>query len=356
MRDPIIYRIKYVTHPHVGDKWCIYPIYDFTHCISDSIENITHSLCTLEFEVRRDLYYWVLEALDLYRPFVWEYSRLNITNNVLSKRRLTQMVDKGIVRGWDDPRMFTINGLRRKGYTAEAINHFVDTVGVTRRGNENFVSIKVLENSAKQDLDKKAPRTMVVLEPIEVILINVDKETVIKTPLFPKNKELGEKTSYLSKKIYIEKKDFKETADEDFFGLTFNQEVGLKYCGYIKVSKVNKNEKGDITSLECEYFPEEKKTKGRIHWISDTDKVIAEVRWYNVFFKSENPNALENWLDDINPDNEIIYRNALVNKNIANKQMKSGEHFQFERQGYFVSDKDTKAEQGSFVFNLTVKI
>lgn len=356
MRDPIAYRIKYASHPHAGDKWCIYPTYDFTHCINDSLENITHSLCTLEFEIRRDGYYWLLEALDLYRPFVWEYSRLNITNFVMSKRRLTLMVDNKIVRGWDDPRMPTINGLRRRGYTSEAINNFVDTVGVTRRGNENFVSIKLLEHSAKVDLDKKAHRSMAVLEPIKINLINVDKSKEILTPIMPKNKELGEKKISFGKIIYIEKNDFKETAGKDFFGLTLEQEVGLKYAGYIKVKKINKKEDGEVESIDCEYFDEEKKTKGRIHWISDEDKVCAEARLYDVFFKSENPNALENWLDDINPNCERIVNNAFVNKNIANEGLKNLDKFQFERIGYFVVDYDTDVKSNKFVFNLTVKL
>jgi glutaminyl-tRNA synthetase len=358
MRDPVAYRIKYAPHPHAGDKWCIYPTYDYTHCINDSLENITHSLCTLEFEIRRDSYYWLLEALDLYRPFVWEYSRLNISNFVMSKRRLTLMVDQKIVRGWDDPRMPTINGLRRRGYTSEAINHFVDTVGVTRRGNENFVSYKLLEHSLKLDLDKKAPRTMGVIDPVVINLVNVasDFKKEISIPLFPKNKELGEKVSNLTNKLYIERTDFKEEDNEDFFGLTLNQEVGLKYAGYIKAKKFNKNENGTVVSIDCEYFDEEKKTKGRIHWISDADKVRVEVRWYDLFFKSENPNSLENWLDDINPDSEKVYRDALVNKNVANGSLKVQNHFQFERVGYFVVDFDNKSSDNYFVFNLTAKL
>lgn len=356
LRDPIIYRIKFVTHPHVGDKWCIYPIYDFTHCISDSLENITHSLCTLEFEVRRDLYYWILEQLDLYRPFVWEYSRLNLTTTVMSKRRLTHMVDEKIVRGWNDPRLFTINGLRRKGYTAEAINNFVDTVGVTRRGNENYISIKVLENAIKVDLDKKSSRTMAVIDPIEVIITNLNEKVEIKTPLFPKNKELGERTNHLTNKIYIERKDFKDIDDLDFFGLSPNQEVGLKYSGILKLKKINKNSNNEIVSIECEFSNEEKKTKGRIHWISDEDKVNAEIRWYNQLFKSDYPSALENWLDDINPDSEIIYKNSIVNKNIANSNLKAYDKFQFERIGFFVVDIDSDIENKKYVFNLTIKI
>ena len=357
MRDPVAYRIKYSPHPHTGDKWCIYPTYDFTHSINDSLENITHSLCTLEFEVRRDNYYWLLEALDLYRPFVWEYSRLNISNFVMSKRRLQHMVENRIVRGWDDPRMPTINGLRRRGYTPEAINHFVDTVGVTRRGNENFVSIKLLENSVKLDLDKKASRSMAVVDPLEVKIVNLEETKYFKTPLFPKNKELGEREISLTNKIYIERKDFEEEAGEDYFGLTLKQEVGLKYSGILKVVKVNRDNDGKVLSLECSFSPEERQTKGRIHWISDKDKVQVEIRWYDVFFKSENPNSLgNNWMDDMNPDSEKIYRSSLVNKNIANNGLNVRDHFQFERLGYFVVDPDTKTGLNNFVFNLTVKL
>lgn len=356
MRDPVAYRIKYIPHPHVGNKWCIYPIYDFTHCISDSLENITHSLCTLEFEIRRDLYYWILEALDLYRPFVWEFSRLNISNNVISKRRLTALVDKKIIRGWDDPRLFTINGLRRRGFTPEAINHFVDSVGVTRRGNENIISIKVLEHSAKLDLDKRCPRTMAVLDPLEIVIVNYDQNTPsISVPLFPKSKELGTKNIHLDKKIYIERKDFQEKADKDFWGLAADQEVGLKYGGCLKVVKVKKNEKGEITGLECEYSAEEKKTKSRIHWISEKDTQRAEVRWYNLFFLKEIPGSDGDWLDDINPESEVIYRDALVNKNIL-PGLKHIDRFQFERLGFFCVDLDSDISKNNLVFNLTVKL
>ena len=355
LRDPVVYRIKYLNHPHVGDKWCIYPMYDFTHCICDSLENVTHSLCTLEFEVRRELYFWILEALNMYRPIVWEYSRLNVTNTVLSKRNLTYLVEQKKVRGWNDPRLLTINGLRRRGYTAEIINHFVDSIGVTRRGNENIISYKVLENSARVNLDTTAPRTMAVLDPLEVKLINFSNNKEIKVPLFPKNKDKGEKTITLSNIIYIERKDFKESADKDFFGLALNQEVGLKYAGYIKVSKVNKDN-NYIKSIECEYFKEEKKTKSRIHWISDYDKFSCEIRWYNLFFKSEKPKDLKNWVDDINPDSEIIYSNSLVNNNILNKEDTNQMNYQFERIGYFVYDIDTDVEKKKYVFNLTVKL
>jgi len=217
----------------VGDKWCIYPTYDFTHCIHDSLEHITHSLCTLEFEIRRDSYYWLLEALEIYRPFVWEYSRLNLSRNVLSKRRLQTLVEKKFVNGWDDPRLLTINGLRRRGYTRDAINSFIDSIGVTRRGNENILSIHNLEVIVRRDLDKNAQRTMSVVHPIKVVLENLTSEKEIETLLFPKNPEKGKRMVTLSPVIYIESSDFREVDNEDFFGLSINKETGLKYAGTI---------------------------------------------------------------------------------------------------------------------------
>ena len=362
MRDPVAYRIKYVPHPHAGDKWCIYPTYDFTHCLNDSLENITHSLCTLEFEIRRDSYYWLLEAAEMYRPFVWEYSRLNVTHIVVSKRKLLQLVTSHTVNGWDDPRMPTINGLRRRGYTADAINNFVDTIGVTRRGNENIISIKLLENAVKSDLDKKAPRTMAVIEPIKVNIVKLKEDLSIDTPLFPKLKESGGvRKVNLTKNIFIERIDFKEEDDKDFNGLTPNQEVGLKYAGVLKLEEIKKNKEGVVTELLCSYSNENKKTKGRIHWISDKDYVNAELRLYDYLFKSDDPfhsneeGVSHDPMDDINPDNLVIKYHALVNRDLCEK-VKPYDHFQFERLGYFVCDPDSECDKGRYVFNLTVDL
>lgn len=357
MRDPVAYRIKYAPHPHAGDKWCIYPTYDYTHCLNDSLENITHSLCTLEFEIRRDSYYWLLEALDMYRPFVWEYSRLNLTKIAMSKRKLTDLVTKKLVSGWDDPRLPTINGLRRRGYTAEAINNFVDTVGVTRRGNDNFLSIKLLEHCIRTDLDRKAPRTLAVLDPLKITLVNMpeSQKGELETPLFPKNKDAGNRKIMLSKTIYIERSDFSMENNEDFFGLTPNQEVGLKYSGIIKFKDCVKNEKGEVTELLCEFDSESKKTKGRIHWISANEAVKVEVRLYDYLFKSDNPMALKEPLEDINPKSLVIRNESLVNKCILSG-IKALDHFQFERLGYFVTDLDTNVSTGRYVFNLTVDL
>jgi glutaminyl-tRNA synthetase len=352
MRDPTAYRIKYSPHPHVGDKWCIYPTYDYTHCVHDSLEHITHSLCTLEFEIRRDSYYWLLEALEIYRPHVWEYSRLNLSKNVLSKRRLQTLVEKKIVSGWDDPRLLTINGLRRRGYTRDAINSFIDQIGVTRRGNENILSIHNLEVSVRRDLDKSAPRTMAVINPIKVVFENITKEKEVETLLFPKNPEKGKRLVTLTSVMYIESSDFREIDDEDFFGLSINKETGLKYAGTIFCKSMLKDESGNIT-LNCVYSDEVKKTKGRIHWISDKDAVKCEARIYDHLFKSENPGGLENYIDDINPNSLVVRTNALVHKNVV-KDIKPFDNFQFERNGYYVVDKDTNVSCNKFVFNLTV--
>ena len=362
MRDPVAYRIKYVPHPHAGSDWCIYPTYDFTHCLNDSLENITHSLCTLEFEIRRDSYYWLLEAAEMYRPFVWEYSRLNVTHVVVSKRKLLQLVNSHSVTGWNDPRMPTIDGLRRRGYTPDAINNFVDRVGVTRRGNENIISISWLENSIRTDLDAKAPRTMAVIEPLKIVLKNLDKDIELDTYLFPRLKEKGGiRKVTLSKVIYIDKTDFKEEEDKDFYGLTPKQEVGIKYGGIIKVEEIKKDEKGRIIEIICNYTPESKKTKGRIHWISDKDCVQAEVRLYGYLFLSDDPfhaneeGVSHDPMDDLNPNSLVTKMGALIHKDIC-KNLEKLDHFQFERIGYFVCDYDTNNEKGRYVFNLTVDL
>ena len=365
MRDPVAYRIKYVPHPHAGDKWCIYPTYDFTHCLNDSLENITHSLCTLEFEIRRDSYYWLLEAAHMYRPFVWEFSRLNVTHIVVSKRKLIQLVTSHTTNGWDDPRMPTINGLRRRGYTADSINKFVDSVGVTRRGNENIISIKLLENAIKTDLDTKAPRTMSVINPLKVVLTNLNENVVIDTPLFPKLKEKGGvRKVTLTKTIFIESNDFKEKVDNSkkpFFGLTPEQEVGLKYAGAIKLTEIKKDPNGKILELHCTYDSSPKKTSGRIHWISDVDSTTAELRLYDYLFLSDDPfhaneeGVSHDPMDDVNPNSLITKYHSLVNKELC-KNCKSGDHFQFERLGYFVVDPDTEGNKGRYVFNLTVDL
>jgi glutaminyl-tRNA synthetase len=231
MRDPVAYRIRYVPHPHVGNKWCIYPTYDYTHCINDSLENITHSLCTLEFENRRESYYWLLKALDLYRPMVWEYSRLNLTYTVLSKRKLEKLVNEKYVSGWEDPRMPTILGLKRRGYTPSMINDFAAEIGVSKKGNDKVTNINLLEHYARKELDRDATRTFGVLDPVTLEIVNFDELTVkeFEAPLFPVDKSRGSQIYKLSRNVYIDSEDFSDEHKKGFFGLTPEQPVCLKY-------------------------------------------------------------------------------------------------------------------------------
>ena len=352
LRDPVAYRIKYTPHPHVGDLWCVYPTYDFEHCIVDSLENITHSLCTLEFEIRRDGYYWLLEALDLYRASVWEYSRLNISQMVMSKRKLQKLVEEKYVSGWDDPRLPTLNGLRRRGYTADAINEFADTVGVTRRGNENVININVLEHCIRKELDEKAPRTMAVVEPLQINLLNLPQEISMEIPIYPKNPEKGKHLVHATSTIFIESSDFLEKDNQNFFGLSLNKVVGLKYLGIkIKCVGVNKLD-GVVRSLDCEIVEEEAKPKGVLHWISDKDSAVCEVRIYDHLFKSPEPSGIEDWIGDLNPNSLRVVKNSLIQKELTNAAVE--EKFQFERVGYFVVDKDSNQDRR--VFNRTVTL
>lgn len=340
MRDPVAYRIKYKPHPHVGDKWCVYPTYDFEHCIVDSLENITHSLCTLEFEIRRESYYELLKVLDLYKPKVWEYSRLNLTYTVMSKRRLQQLVEEKWVKGWDDPRMPTLNGLKRRGYTSESINNFIDLVGVARRGNENVISIKLLEHCVRQDLDNRAPRTMAVLEPLRVVITNLTENSTLEVPDFPKNPEKGSHKITVSPVIFIDKSDFQLSDSSSFFGLAPGKIVGLKYCPF-KIKCIDVVKDGEnVSEVRCEAIYEDMKVKGVLHWISAEDSTPAEVRLYDTLFKSENPNDTGNWLNDFNHDSLTVLSGVLISKSLA-ETVKVEDKFQFERVGYFSLDPDS---------------
>lgn len=353
MRDPVAYRIKYVPHPHVGDKWCVYPTYDMEHCIVDSIENITHSLCTLEFEIRRDTYYWLVDALDMYKASVWEYSRLNITHVMMSKRRLQELVRLKLVLGWDDPRMPTLNGLKRRGYTADAINEFVDLVGVTRRGNENVISIKLLEHCIRKDLNERAPRTMAVVEPIEVHISGLESTHTIEVPRFPHIPEKGHYTVTVSPTIYIEQSDFHEIDDPSFFGLAPGKSSALKYLPFkIRCTSYQKDASGKVTHLECEVIHDENKSKGVLHWISKEDSVPCEIRLYDYLFKSENPASLEDWISDLNEDSLKVLQGSLINRDLLGATHE--EKFQFERVGFFTVDPDSSDEKK--VFNRVVTL
>jgi len=358
MRDPVAYRIKYVPHPHVGDKWCVYPTYDYTHCIVDSLEWISHSLCSLEFEIRRDSYYWLLEALDLYRPYVWEFSRLNITYTVLSKRKLTHLVNNNLVHGWDDPRLLTLNGLRRRGYAPEAINDFCDIVGVTRRGNEMFIDMHLLENCCRDYLDTRAKRFMAVIRPIKITLTNVADDFLeeVEAPFFPADPSKGSRKIPITKTFFIEESDFKEEDVKGYYGLAPGKKAALKYAGIIiTCDEVVKDDTGKIAELKCTMEKgQDKKVKGYLHWLSEENSVKAEVRLYDTLFNSPDPNAQENWLGDINSNSEIILKDARVPVDLDG--VVSEEKFQFERLGFFNVDFDTNAKSKRLVFNRIVAL
>jgi glutaminyl-tRNA synthetase len=369
MRDPVAFRVKYKAHPHTGTKWVVYPTYDFAHCICDSLEDITHSLCTLEFEIRRDLYYWILNALNIYRPKVWEYSRLNITHNVLSKRKLAKLISEKVVEGWDDPRLLTLKGLRRRGYTPEALNDFCDTVSVTRRGNENMVSIKLLQNSIRKHLDKIAVRTMAVLDPVTVTITNLNEKDTLNLECYPFPKEPQRANPYtitLSKKIFIERADVKLNDVEGFYGLAPNKVVGLRYATRsLKCHKIVTDKKGEIQEvigelvegmsntqcIENDSMPA-KKARGCLHWISEKDSLDAEVRIFRKLFLRENPNEEENFLDCVNPDSKQIVKNCKINKNVPDIAVEG--KYQFERVGYFCVDQDSDIVNKKYVFNKTI--
>jgi glutaminyl-tRNA synthetase len=359
MRDPVAYRIRYVPHPHAGDKWCIYPTYDYTHCINDSLENITHSCCTLEFENRRESYYWLLEALDLYKPIVWEYSRLNLTYTVLSKRKLEKLVGEKVVNDWEDPRMPTVLGLKRRGYTPSMINDFAAEIGVSRKGNDNTTSIKLLENYARKELDVTAPRTFGVQEPVLLEIVNYDELAVkeFEAPLFPADKTKGTQIYKLSKRVYIDEEDFSEEHKGGFFGLTPNQPVCLKYGPVVQLIEIKKDASGKIEKVLVKVLPDFKeKLKGFIHWVSEEHSENAEFRLYGYLFDCEIvPN--EEWEKHINKESLIVKPNAKVWTNIS-LNAKEYDRFQFERLAFFVVDSDSRKESvgGKLVFNRIVEL
>ncbi|GJD08915.1 Glutamine--tRNA ligase [Galdieria sulphuraria] len=360
MQDPIAYRIRYKRHPHSGDRWCIYPSYDFAHCIVDSLEWITHSLCTLEFEIRRDSYYWLLAALDMYRPFVWEFSRLVVTHTVVSKRKLTFLVDKGYVRGWDDPRMPTLMGLRRRGFPPEALRKFCASVGVTR--GDNLIGFHKLENACRTCLDPQVFRRMCVLEPLKVVIENLPKDHIewLQVPNHPKDEGKGTHKSPFTKEVYIEKSDFRLQDEKDFFGLAPGKTVLLRYAYPItaKDIKWSAEDPCRIESVVVSYDPDKtQKPKGVLHWVASNQfSTSVEVRLYNNLFLSEQPGLIKGdaWLDDINPESEVVKENALLEYDAA-QNIHPGDIFQFERLGFFCCDKDSTIPT-RVVFNRTVTL
>ncbi len=364
MRDPILYRIKFATHHRTGDTWSIYPMYDFAHGQSDYFEGITHSICTLEFEVHRPLYDWFINHLadNKYRPRQIEFARLNLTYTVMSKRKLLELVEKKYVSGWDDPRMPTISGLRRRGYTAESIRNFSDKIGVARRNG--FIDVALLEHSIREDLNKKANRVMGVLNPLKVIIDNYpeDGEEFLDAVNNPEDENQGKRKVPFSKELYIEQEDFMENPPRKFFRLGIDREVRLRYAYFVKCTHVEKDADGNIIEVHCTYDPASKggkspdgrKVKGTLHWVSVKHAIKSEVRLYDRLFTDENPQAdkEKDFKDSINNDSLKVIENAMLEPHLKNAKV--GEQLQFERMGYFCVDKDSNTDK--LVFNRTVTL
>ena len=365
LRDPAIYRIKKAHHYRTGDEWCIYPMYDFTHGISDALEGITHSLCTLEFEDHRPLYDWFLEQLPIpCHPQQIEFSRLNLNYTVTSKRKLNELVTGDYVDGWDDPRMLTIAGMRRRGYTPAAIRDFCERIGVTK--NDTIIDMSVLENCVREDLDKTTPRVMGVLKPLRVVIENYpeDQSEELVAPYHPNDPDMGSRKVPFSKVIYVEHDDFMEEPPKKFFRLGPGREVRLRYAYFITCNDIIKDKNGDVVELRCTYDPETKggnapdgrKVKGTIHWVSAEHALDAEVRIYDRLFNDPEPDSNrhdKDWKEFLNPKSIEILDNTKLEPSLS--EAKTGDQFQFERLGYFnVESKDSKADKP--VFNRTITL
>ena len=362
MRDPALYRIKYAEHPRTGNKWCIYPMYDYTHPISDAIEGITHSICTLEFEDHRPAYDWAtsIDGIE-HAPHQYEFARLNISYLLMSKRKLLYLVNNGFVSGWDDPRMPTIAGIRRRGYSPEAMKDFVQRVGVAKV--ESVVDYSLMEFCVREDLNKRAKRLMAVLDPLKLIIDNYpeDKIEYFEAENNPEDPNAGTHRIAFTKELYIEKEDFMEVPVKGYHRLYPGNEIRLKHAYYVTAVSVDKDEDGNIIAVHCTYDPESRggttsdgrKVKGTSHWVSASESVKAEVRQYDKLFKAENPGAKTgNYLDDINPDSLIILNEARVEKEALSA--KSGDYLQFIRNGYYMADPDSTEDH--MVFNRTVTL
>lgn len=360
MRDPIIYRIKHAHHHRTGDKWCIYPMYDFAHGQSDSIEKITHSICTLEFIPHRELYDWLIEKLEIFPSHQYEFARLNMTHTVMSKRKLLQLVNEGHVNGWDDPRMPTISGFRRKGFTPLSIRNFCERIGVAKR--ENLIDLSLLEFCLREDLNNSAKRAMAVLDPVKLIITNYEdgKEELLKSENGP-DESLGHRDLPFCKALWIEKEDFMEVPAKKWFRLAPGAMVRLKSAYIVKCDSFIKDDNGDIKEIHCTYFPESKsgqdtsgiQVKGTIHWVSAKHAANAEIRLYDRLFLSENPAAEEgDFKDHINPHSLSIIENAYIESSLLKATL--DDRYQFLRKGYFCLDKDST--QDKLVFNRTVTL
>lgn len=360
MRDPIMYRIIHTSHHRTGDKWCIYPMYDYTHGQSDSIENITHSICTLEFDIHRPLYDWFIKELEIFPSHQYEFARLNITYTVMSKRKLLQLVKEGYVSGWDDPRMPTICGLRRRGYTPESIRNFCEDIGVAKR--DNLIDYSRLEGSLRDDLNKKADRVMGVLHPIKLIIDNCSEDfwDELDAVNNPEDESKGSRKITFSNTLYIEEDDFMEEAPKKYFRLTPGQEVRLRYAYIVKCVGCEKDANGKVTAVHCTYdaasrggnATDGRKIKGTIHWVNAKDCINAEVRLFDRLFATEIPDKTQEgqtFLDNLNPDSLTTLKNCKMEKNLCNA--KPLDKYQFERLGYFSVDYDSR--ENNLIFNRT---
>lgn len=359
MRDPVLYRVRFAHHHQTGDKWCIYPMYDFTHCISDALEGITHSLCTLEFQDNRRLYDWVLDNISIdCHPRQYEFSRLNLEYTMMSKRKLNQLVVDGHVEGWDDPRMPTISGLRRRGYTPAAVREFCQRIGVTKQ--DNTIEMGMLEACIRDDLNENAPRAMAVLRPVRLVIENLPEghEETLQAPLHPSKPEMGTRTVPFSREIYIDEADFREEANKKYKRLVLGKEVRLRNAYVIKAERVEKDDAGNITTIFCSVDADTlgkdpadgRKVKGVIHWVSATHGIPAEVRLYDRLFNVPNPGAAESLESALNPTSLQVLQSAVVEPSLQDATPELA--YQFEREGYFCRDNSSEG----MVFNLTVAL
>ncbi|NOJ17011.1 glutamine--tRNA ligase [Vibrio jasicida] len=359
MRDPVIYRVRFATHHQTGDKWCIYPMYDFTHCISDALEGITHSICTLEFMDNRRLYDWVLDNITIdCRPHQYEFSRLNLEYTVMSKRKLNQLVTEKLVDGWDDPRMPTVSGLRRRGFTSASIREFCKRIGVTKQ--ENMIEFGSLESCIRDDLNENAPRAMAVLDPVKIVIENFEEGAVetLTVANHPNKPEMGEREVPFTREVWIEREDFREEANKKYKRLVLGKEVRLRGAYVIKAERIEKDAEGNITTIFCTYDAETlgknpadgRKVKGVIHWVSADKALPAEIRMYDRLFTVPNPAAADDFAATINPESLVVL-NGFVEPSLATAEAETG--YQFERMGYFCADsKDSSAD--NLIFNRTV--
>ncbi len=358
LRDPVMYRIRKASHHRTGDQWCIYPMYDLAHGQSDSIEKVTHSLCTMEYEDHRPLYDWFLDALGIYHPRQIEFARLNLSHTVVSKRKLLQLVTEGIVAGWDDPRMPTLSGMRRRGYPPEAIRDFAERVGVGK--TQNLIELALLEHCVREDLNRRAPRVMAVLRPLKVVIENYPEGTVEELDAVnnPEDAAMGTRKVQFSRELWIDQDDFREDPPKKYFRLSPGAEVRLRYAYIVKCTGVVHNDRGEVVDVRCTYDPAtrcgsaDRKVKGTIHWVSARHALPAEVRLYDTLFLSPKPDEDENWKAHVNPNSLERLATCCVEPALAGAA--PGTRYQFERTGYFCVDPDSSP--GHLVFNRTVSL